>query len=172
MFQKPEDPVSPPPDSAVFVLRGGGLEPRTLAFGWEPVGAEDRPQLNLRSEGRTFPVERRCLVPADHFYIPARYRPAERRGRFTTPGRLFCFAAVWRPASPRWPASYVTLTVDSGPDAAPFGERQMVPLFEEDWGHWLTGTKPEAALLLPPPAGTFKVEPVGRPAPAMADLFA
>lgn len=171
MFQKPNNPVSPPREGMVYLCRDGEIVPETLAFGFEPVGDETRPQLNIRSEDRHFPIEWRCLVPADHFFIPARYRPAERRGRFTTPGRLFCFAAMWRMPSRYWPASYATLTLDAGPDAAPFGERQMAVLFEEDWGHWLAGAKPEHLLLVPPPAGTFAVDQVGRPAPAIADLF-
>jgi putative SOS response-associated peptidase YedK len=162
---------SPPSQGTVFRLAGGRVVSERLRFGFEPVGAEERAQLNVRSEGRSFPVERRCLVPVSEFYIPARYRPAERRARFTMPGQLFCFAAVWRPASLNWPESYATLTVESGPDAAPFGERQMVVVREADWMDWLCGSCPEAELLVPPPAGTFAVEEVGRPAPALADLL-
>lgn len=163
--------AAPPADGTVFRLRDGQVVSEQLRFGFEPAGAEERAQLNVRSEGRSFPVERRCLVPASEFYIPARYRPAERRGRFTMAGTLFCFAAVWRPATRAWPESYATLTVDAGSDAKAFGERQMAVILQPDWADWLSGARPETELLVPPPAGTFAVEEIGRPAPALADLF-
>ena len=171
MFQSNLRSAGPPAEGTVFRLRDGRVVSEQLRFGFEPAGAQERPQLNVRSEGRSFPVERRCLVPASEFYIPARYRPAERRARFTMPRGLFCFAAISRAATRNWPESYATLTQDAGPDAAPFGERQMAVILQPYWADWLSGARPEEELLVPPPAGTFAVEEIGRPAPALADLF-
>ena len=174
MFQsKPRADFSPPSEGTVYRLVGDRAVREQLCFGIEPAGLDGRPQRNVRAEGCRFPVEQCCLVPASEFYIPGRYRPATRRGRFTLAdaNQLFCFAGIWRPATSNWPASYATITVDAGSDAAPFGERQMAVLLQPDWADWLSGARPEEELLVPPPAGTFAVEEIGRPTPALADLF-
>jgi putative SOS response-associated peptidase YedK len=54
------------------------------------------------------------------------------------------------------------LTTEPGPDVAPYHNRQVVVLPAVDWPAWLYLTKPEAELLSPSPAGSFKVVDEGR----------
>ena len=42
MFQKPNDPISPPREGMVFLLRDGAVIPETLAFGFELVARYGR----------------------------------------------------------------------------------------------------------------------------------
>jgi putative SOS response-associated peptidase YedK len=52
------------------------------------------------------------------------------------------------------------LTIDPGPDVAPYHNRQVVVLQPENWAAWINLTKPEAELLRPLPAGSLSVETV------------
>ena len=51
------------------------------------------------------------------------------------------------------------LTVEPGPDIAPYHSRQVVVLGPSAWRTWLGGDQPEA-VLRPAPAGTLQVERV------------
>jgi putative SOS response-associated peptidase YedK len=52
------------------------------------------------------------------------------------------------------------LTTESGPDAAPIHDRQMVALRRADRRGWLDFAKPETELLQPLPASNLAVQPV------------
>jgi len=56
--------------------------------------------------------------------------------------------------------AWTMLTVDPGPDVAPFHDRQIVVLHPEEGFDWLTLTKPEPELLRALPGGTFDVKKV------------
>lgn len=74
----------------------------------------------------------------------------------------FYFAAIWRPATDRWPEAYTILTIDSNPDIAPYQDRQMAGLARDQRMDWLDSLIPEEEILRPPPAGTFRVKPYSR----------
>jgi putative SOS response-associated peptidase YedK len=55
---------------------------------------------------------------------------------------------------------FTLLTVDPGPDVAPYHNRQVVMLDRADWLAWLDLTRPQAELLRALPAGSLAVEQV------------
>lgn len=96
--------------------------------GWP--GPRDKPVYNFRNEGRDFSTHR-CLILADGFYEftdPA--EPKQKRldkWLFTmTNHRWFCIAGTGH-ESPTGEA-FTMLTMDAGPDVAPYPHRQIVPL--------------------------------------------
>lgn len=130
---------------------------------WSWPGPGGRPVYNYRSEGRGF--ERgRCLIVADGFYEFTAPREAGRKRKdkwlFTKAGEdWFAIAGYWRAAADVGEA-YAMLTVEPGPDVAPYHGRQVVVIERSDWARWLDHSAPAADLLRPSPAGTFEVEQV------------
>jgi putative SOS response-associated peptidase YedK len=53
---------------------------------------------------------------------------------------------------------FTMLTMEPGPDVAPYHNRQIAVLRPGDWAAWLFLTKPEAELLRPMPAGSLDVQ--------------
>jgi putative SOS response-associated peptidase YedK len=49
------------------------------------------------------------------------------------------------------------LTVEPGPDVAPYHNRQVAVIDPADWRRWLDASASAVALLGPGPAGTFAV---------------
>jgi putative SOS response-associated peptidase YedK len=130
-----------------------GVEMVNLRWGLKPREPGGRPFTVLRSEGRRFPTHR-CLLPASEFY----FRKGGHSYRFTLGNEeLFYFAGIWRPASSDWPQSYAVLTVAANPDIAPYHDRQMAVLRRAERMAWLDLTVPEAELLRPLRAGSFRV---------------
>jgi putative SOS response-associated peptidase YedK len=53
------------------------------------------------------------------------------------------------------------LTMEPGPDIAPYHDRQIVILERKDWAAWLDPTVSAKSLIRPLPAGSPSVEQVG-----------
>jgi putative SOS response-associated peptidase YedK len=130
-----------------------GVEIVELSWGLQPRENGGRPFTVIRAEGRSFPTHR-CLVPASEF----RMRSRGRAYSFSlADGDWFYFAGIWRPATRDWPAAYAILTIEPNPDVAPYHDRQMAVLKRAQRLDWLDATVAEDELLLPRPAGSFRV---------------
>ena len=132
---------------------------------WSWPGPTGKPVFNYRGEGREFANTEhsgRCLIVADGFYeYTAPEHGAKRKTRwlFTRPGEdFFCIAGLWR-TDPKVGEACTMLTVEPGPDIAPYHNRQVVVLERADWGHWLGGAVPARELLRSSTAGSFEVRP-------------
>lgn len=130
---------------------------------WSWPGPTGKPVFNYRGEGREFrnsASQGRCLFMADGFYeytAPEDGGKRKTRWLFTMPGdALFGIAGLWRTHEAVGEACTM-LTVEPGPDIAPFHNRQIAIVPRDQWGGWLTGTAPAAAVLRPCPAGTLEV---------------
>jgi putative SOS response-associated peptidase YedK len=151
---------SRPGEAAPIIRRNGDeLEMVELVWGLKPrKEAEQRPLINIRSEGRRFP-RHRCLVPASEFFVRERSGERPTRWRFTlADGDTFYFAGIWQPSSDDWPEAYAVLTTAANPDVAPCSDRQMAVIPRSARMAWLDHLTPEDELLQPLPAGTFRRE--------------
>jgi putative SOS response-associated peptidase YedK len=131
---------------------------------WSWPGPTGKPVYNFRSDGREF-TSGRCLIIADGFYEFT--KPADPKKKlkdkwlFTRPGeRLFCIAGIWR-ANPAVGEAFTMLTMEPGPDIAPYHDRQIAILDRRDWADWLDPSIPAKALLKTLPAGSLAVEQIG-----------
>lgn len=123
-----------------------------------------RPVYNFRSDGREF-TSNRCLIVADGFYEFT--DPAEKGKKrkdkwlFTKKEEpLFCIAGIWRDTKEVGEA-FTMLTMEPGPDIAPYHDRQIVILERDAWADWLDPSVPAQSLIRPLAAGTLQVEQVG-----------
>ena len=130
---------------------------------WSWPAPTGKPVFNYRGEGREFGNSERggrCLILADGFYehtAPEAGSKRKTRWLFTLPHEdLFGIAGLWR-TDPKVGEACTMLTVEPGPDVAPYHGRQIVVLDRGDWAGWLSGAAPAQDLLLPSPAGTFEV---------------
>ena len=157
-------PAAAPGEPGAVIRRARDeIEMVNLVWGFAPKEPGGRPFTVIRSEGRRFP-SRRCLVPASEFFFWAGSGRSRVKWRFTlVGGDWFYFAAVWRPASQGWPASYAVLTTEANGDVAPYHDRQMAVIRRADRMAWLDLTRPEEELLRPLPAGSFHAEQVEGP---------
>jgi len=136
---------------------------------WSWPGPTGKPVFNYRAEGREFPSGR-CLIVADGFYEytdaapepgsgPAeapKKRARKDRWLFTKRGEeWFAIAGLWRQSAAG--EACTMLTVEPGPDVAPYHNRQIVVLDRAEWGRWLDPAVPAAQVLRPSPPGTFEV---------------
>lgn len=156
-------------DVAPVVLssqRGSGL---LVQRRWSWPGQNNRPVYNFRSEGREF-KENRCLILADGFYEFTTPEDPKQKKKdkwlFTKKDEpLFCIAGIWRDHPEVGPA-FTMLTMEPGPDVAPYHSRQIVILERDHWADWLDPTVPAAEVLKALPAGSLQVIPVGGSAAA------
>jgi len=141
-----------------------------MRWGLQPVEAGGRSVSLLRSEGRL--IENRCLIIATDFYLRPGTAPGNKRRRIEliTNTIFFCFAGTWRHDTPEWPASFAALTVNAYPDIAPFQDRHVAVVREEDWIRWLDGSLSVERATQPFPAGSFRIS--GPPPRLTGDLFA
>jgi putative SOS response-associated peptidase YedK len=130
---------------------------------WSWPGPTGKPVFNYRSEGRDFrnsASQGRCLFMADGFYeytAPEEGEKRKTRWLFTLPGEeLFGIAGLWRTHDAVGEACTM-LTVEPGPDVAPYHNRQIVIVPRADWGRWLDGSAPAGDVLRPSAAGTLHV---------------
>jgi putative SOS response-associated peptidase YedK len=130
---------------------------------WSWPGPGGKPVFNYRGEGREFrnsPGQGRCLIMADGFYeytAPEDGGKRKTRWLFTVPEEdVFGIAGLWR-AHEAVGEACTMLTVEPGPDVAPYHSRQIVIVPRADWRHWLDGSAPAADVLQPSPAGTLDV---------------
>jgi putative SOS response-associated peptidase YedK len=130
---------------------------------WSWPGPTGKPVFNYRSEGRDFrnsASQGRCLFMADGFYeytAPEEGEKRKTRWLFTvTDEELFGIAGLWRTHAEVGEACTM-LTVEPGPDVAPYHNRQIVIVPRADWPRWLDGSAPAGEVLRPCPAGTLQV---------------
>ena len=131
---------------------------------WSWPGPKGRSVYNFRSEGREF-TSHRCLVIADGFYEFT--DPADKKKKRKDKWLLtrkdepwFCIAGIWRPTKEVGEA-FTMLTMEPGPDIAPYHDRQIAILDRASWAAWLDPTIPAKAILKPLPPGNLLVEQVG-----------
>lgn len=146
---EPRDPVRPTDPAPVLVGRDGAAELKQLRWGFPgPRG----PVINFRSEGRRFP-QGRCLVPADGFYEFTGDKAPKAKWLFTAADEeLFCIAGLIRDDR------FTLLTMEPGPDVAPYHKRQIVILPRRDWRAWLGAEGEAQPALISTPAGSLRVE--------------
>jgi putative SOS response-associated peptidase YedK len=152
-------------DAAVVRAAGNGVELALMRFGFPPTHPRGGVVFNFRAEARRFASSNRCLIPASAFFEYTGAKSPKDRHRFTAHAEpFFCIAGLWRTAADGGAPNFTMLTVEPGPDVAPYHDRQIVVLPKESWGAWLSLSKPESDLLTASPAGTFDVltEPGGR----------
>jgi putative SOS response-associated peptidase YedK len=161
------------------IVRAGADGAELVARRWSWPGPTGKPVYNFRSEGRDL-SRGRCLIPVDGFYeytAPADPK-AKRKDRwlFTRAGEptepdpkllpgeaapaLFCIAGLWRTWARNGEGgeAFTMLTIEPGPDVAPFHHRQVAVLDRGDWARWLDPAVPAAELLGPLPAGSLAAE--------------
>jgi putative SOS response-associated peptidase YedK len=131
---------------------------------WSWIGQNRRPVYNYRSDGREFSLNR-CLIPADGFYEftdPADSKKKRKdKWLFTKANEpLFCIAGIWRDTKDVGQA-FTMLTMEPGPDIAPYHDRQIVILERESWAAWLDPSVPAQSLIRPLAAGALQVDQVG-----------
>lgn len=83
---------------------------------------------------------------------------------------FICLAGTWAPRQHDWPDAFAALTVPAYPDLAPYKDRHIAVVRQEDWYDWLQGTRPFEGMLTPFPAGSFAVK--GPKPTVVGDLFA
>jgi putative SOS response-associated peptidase YedK len=145
---EPRDSIRPTDPAPILVSTPhGGAELQQLRWGFaRPAGG---PLINFRSDGRRFPSGR-CLIPADGFYEFTGEKAPKSKWLFTAAGDdLFCIAGLVRDER------FTMLTMEPGPDIAPYHNRQIVILPRTQWADWL-GPSPDAVIPALP-AGSLKV---------------
>jgi putative SOS response-associated peptidase YedK len=170
--QSPPAVYTDGPGKIAQVMIWGEGQPRQVELRWglRPFEPGGRSVSLLRAEGRA--ITDRCLIIANDFYLRPGTAPGNKRRRveLITSAPFFCFAGTWRAEMRDWPASFAGITVEAYPDIAPFQDRHIAVVREDDWMDWLEGSRPAESILRPFPPGTFKVS--GPPPPASGDLFA
>lgn len=83
--------------------------------------------------------------------------------------RWFCIAGIWR-KSPQGEA-FTMLTMDAGPDVAPYHHRQIIPLTRDQWADWLDPAVPAADVLRWLPQGSLPVTQVYGTPPTQGALI-
>ena len=129
---------------------------------WSWPGPTGKPVYNFRSEGRDF-SSHRCLVLCDGFYEFT--NPADKAQKrldkwlFTMKDhRWFGMAGIWREYKDG--EAFTLLTMDAGPDIAPYHHRQIIPLAREQWADWLDPKVPAQTVLQYLPAGMLSITQV------------
>ena len=153
---EPRDEIWPTDTASVIRAAEGGVALLQLPWGLAPGRPGGRAVINMRSEGRAF-ARGRCLVPASHCYEFTGTRSPKTRWRFTRAGQdWFCFAGLIG-RGPGDADAFALLTIDGGPDVAPYHDRQPVVLERGAWASWLDGSALATTLLLPSVASTLDV---------------
>lgn len=147
-----------PTDPAPLIrAHEGGARFDMVRWGFpQPAGRKGGPVINFRSEGRRF-TSGRCLIPASYFFEFTGDRYPKTKWRFAWPdGSQFCIAGLWRTTD--GVDAFTMLTIEPGPDVAPYHDRQIVVLGRDVWAEWLDPRGRAEDLLRPAPAGTLVVE--------------
>ncbi|TGQ89012.1 SOS response-associated peptidase [Mesorhizobium sp. M8A.F.Ca.ET.208.01.1.1] len=131
---------------------------------WSWPGQNKRPVYNFRSDGREFAANR-CLIPADGFYefTDPTEKGKKRKDKWLFTKRdepIFCIAGIWRQTNDVGEA-FTMLTMEPGPDIAPYHDRQIVILDRKDWASWLDPLVSAKSLIRSLQAGSLTVEQVG-----------
>lgn len=127
----------------------GGALSELVNRRWSWPGPTGKPVYNFRAEGRDF-SSNRCLVLCDGFYEFT--DPADKAQKrldkwlFTMKDyRWFCMAGIWREYDGG--EAFTLLTMDAGPDIAPYHRRQIIPLARDQWAAWLDPRVPPSDVL-------------------------
>lgn len=131
---------------------------------WSWPGRNRRPVYNCRSDGRDI-TSNRCLIIADGFYEftdPADPKKKRKdKWLFTKNGEpIFAIAGIWRDTKDVGEA-FTMLTMEPGPDVAPYHDRQIVILERDAWADWLDPAVSAKSLIRLPRAGSLIVDQVG-----------
>ncbi|RVJ14728.1 SOS response-associated peptidase [Sinorhizobium medicae] len=148
----------------VRTVDGGRGEGDLVQRRWSWPGENKRPVYNFRSEGREF-TSNRCLIVTDGFYefTDPTEKGKKRKDKwlFTKSNeRLMCIAGIWRETKDVGEA-FTMLTMEPGPEIAPYHDRQIVVLEREAWADWLDPSVSARDLIKPLRSGSLKVEQVG-----------
>ena len=154
----PRDIAITDPGAIVRAGEGGRFEMVVRRWSWP--GPNRKPVYNFRSEGREF-ANGRCLIVADGFYeFTAPADPKQKRKDrwlFADPaGGPIGIAGLLRTV-PDIGEAFTMLTVDPGPDVAPYHSRQVAVLPCAAWRAWLDHSAAARELLRPLPPGSFAV---------------
>jgi len=134
------------------------VELAQMKFGFPPV-RKHGPVFNIRSQGKSFSNDHRCLIPASAFLESTGGRHSKGKYRFELVGAPFmAIAAIWRPGGKSQPSAFAMLTTHPGFDVKQFHNRQVVVLRPSDWKAWLDLERSPAELLQPLSRGSLKVE--------------
>ncbi|THD57516.1 SOS response-associated peptidase [Phenylobacterium sp.] len=145
---EPRDSIRPTDPAPILVGSPDGAELKQLRWGFANPH-NGGPIINFRSDGRRFATGR-CLIPADGFYEFTGARAPKSKWLFTAADdSLFCIAGLAREDR------FTMLTMEPGPDIAPYHNRQVVILPREQWAAWL-GASPDAKIPALP-AGSLNV---------------
>jgi putative SOS response-associated peptidase YedK len=149
---EPRESIRPTDPAPVILGARDGAELRQLRWGF-PNPNKGGPIINFRSEGRRFP-NGRCLIPADAFYEFTGDKAPKSKWKFTAPDDgLFCVAGLVRDDR------FTMLTMEPGPDIAPYHNRQIAILPEAMWAAWLGPADAQPALPQLP-SGSLKVRQI------------
>lgn len=150
-------------ETAPIVKAGAEIGMASLVMRrWSWPGPKGKPVFNFKSEGRRFD-DNRVLIPTDGFYEFTDQVPkAKLKHKWLfemVDNPIFMIAGITRTV-PEHGECFSMLTVDPGPDIAPYHPRQIVVLGRDDWTRWLDPKVPPADVLRPAPAGTMTVTQV------------
>lgn len=151
----------------IMIWAGGAPKQVECTWGLKPVDACSKPVSLLRWEGRE--ISNPCLIVANDFGLRVNGR-FKYRASLIADAPFFCLAGTWRPAKTDWPAAYAAFTTAADPDIAPYKDRHVAVVREDDWLDWLQQSKPVSEILRPFPPGSFSVSGTGK-AVAVGDLF-
>ncbi|UPA27000.1 SOS response-associated peptidase [Shinella oryzae] len=131
---------------------------------WSWPSPTNKPVYNFRSEGREF-TSNRCLIVADGFYEFTKPGDPKKKRKdkwlFRRIGEpLFAIAGIWRETDGVGQA-FTMLTMEPGPDVAPYHDRQIVILERSSWADWLDSSVQAKSLIRPLSPGSLSVEQVG-----------
>jgi len=148
----------------VRTIEGAGDEAELVQRRWSWPGPSKRPVYNFRSEDREF-TSNRCLIVADGFYEFTEPADPKKKRKdkwlFTKNDEpIFCIAGIWRD-TPEVGQAFTMLTMEPGPDIAPYHDRQIVILERDAWATWLDPTVSAKSLIKPLPLGSLSVKQVG-----------
>jgi putative SOS response-associated peptidase YedK len=146
------------------IVRMGAEGAELVVRRWSWPGPNKKPVYNFRSEGREF-TSGRCLIAADGFYefTTPEDPKAKRKHKwlFTKKDEdWFCIAGLWRSTNEVGEA-FTMLTMEPGPDVAPYHSRQIAVLDRSEWARWLDPAVPARDVLEPLPAGSLNVQQIG-----------
>ena len=145
---EPRDSIRPTDPAPILIGASDGAELKQLRWGFANPH-KGGPVINFRSDGRRFPTGR-CLVPADGFYEFTGDKAPKSKWLFTAANDdLFCIAGLVRDDR------FTLLTMEPGPDIAPYHNRQIVILPRDQWAAWLGPSSDATIAALP--AGSLKV---------------
>ncbi|CCE97844.1 Hypothetical protein SFHH103_03352 [Sinorhizobium fredii HH103] len=148
----------------VRTIDGARDEAELVQRRWSWPGPNKRPVYNFRSEGREF-NSNRCLIVADGFYefTDPTEKGKKRKDKWLFTKRdepIFCIAGIWREMKDVGEA-FTMLTMEPGPDIAPYHDRQIVILERDAWADWLDPSVPAQLLIRSLPLGALQVVQVG-----------